>query len=461
MTAATMTATMTTVRPPAVAGTFYPADPAALDRMVADCIGRAPGEPLPAKAIVAPHAGYVYSGAIAGTAYAAVRHRGAAVRRVVLLGPAHRHPFRGLAAPSADGLRTPLGTVAVDRAGIAAILDLPGVQILDRAFDGEHGLEVHLPFIQRCFPAAAVVPLVVGAAPAEAVERVLERLWGGPETLVVVSSDLSHFHDYDTARRLDLATSQAIEAAADDRLDGDHACGHVPLSGLLRRARALDLRATTHDLRNSGDTAGDRRRVVGYGAYTFEPAAEARLSEAHRAQLLDAALRTLRHVVERGRAPEVAVESFPLPLRAARRTFVTLEVDGSLRGCIGTLAPVEPLIRDVVGNTLKAAVQDPRFPPLSAAELPRVTLTVSILSHDRPVAFADEAALLADLRPHEDGLIVRDRGRSALFLPKVWSALPERRDFLRHLKAKAGLAPDRESGTLRAFRFAAETFGTA
>ncbi len=453
-----MMSNMTNLRTPAMAGAFYPADPAVLDRMVDDCMAAADVPPVPAKAIIAPHAGYVYSGAVAGTAYASVEHLGDRITRVVLLGPAHRWPFRGLAAPSADGLVTPLGVVPVDRTGIDAILGLPDVQILDDAFEGEHSLEVHLPFIQRTFPNAAVVPLVVGSCAPQAVDAVLQRLWGGPETMIVVSSDLSHFHDYDTARGLDLAASQAIEAAQPEKLTGDAACGFKPISGLLLRAQALDLRITTRDLRNSGDTAGDRRRVVGYGAYTLEYADEARLTDAERTQLLDAAHQALEHVVRTGRPPEVSVESFPMPLRALRKTFVTLEIDGNLRGCIGTVQPVNPLVRDVVENTCKSAMQDPRFGPLTAAELPGVAITVSILSHNRPLAFHDEADLLRQLRPGVDGLIIRDRGHGALFLPKVWDALPGKRDFLRQLKAKAGLDPDVETGTMQAFCFTAETF---
>jgi len=448
------------LRAPSVAGAFYPADPATLERMVGDCLAGARIQPVPAKAIIAPHAGYIYSGPIAGTAYAAVRHLGDRVTRVVLLGPAHRYPFRGLAAPSADGLATPLGVVPVDRTGLDAALELPDVQILDAAFDGEHSLEVHLPFIQRSFPNAAVVPLLVGGCAPEAVDAVLRRLWGGPETMIVISSDLSHFHDYDTARRLDLDASRAIETAAPQMLTGDAACGYKPISGLLLRARTLDLRATTRDLRNSGDTAGDKRRVVGYGAYTFEYAEEARLTPGERKELLTAAHRALEHVVQRGRPPEVAVDSFPMALRAVRKTFVTLEIGGHLRGCIGTLAPVNPLVRDVVENTYRSAMQDPRFGPLTAAELPQVAVTVSILSHERPMTIAGEADLLRRLRPGVDGLIIRDRGRSALFLPKVWDALPDPAEFLRHLKAKAGLNPDAETGTLQAFHFTAETFGT-
>lgn len=447
------------LRAPAVAGAFYPANPAALDRMVADCLAEARAESLPAKAIIAPHAGYVYSGPIAGTAYAGVAHLGERVTRVLLLGPAHRYGFRGIAFPSADALATPLGPVTVDREALAAIRDLPGVQELDRAFDGEHSLEVHLPFIQRLFPRASVVPLVVGDTDPAQVDAVLQRLWGGPETLIVISSDLSHFHDYATAHRLDLETSQAIEAADIDRLSGDRACGFLPVAGLLMRARALDLRVTTRDLRNSGDTAGDRRRVVGYGAYSVEPAAEARLSDAHRALLLEEAHRALAQAVATGRTPEVRAEDFPMPLRAIRRTFVTLTIDGELRGCIGTTQASRPLVEDVVQNTLRSAMQDPRFGPLTAAELPRVDIAVSILSHDRPLPFRDEADLIAKLRPGIDGLILRDGRSGALFLPKVWDMLPDPRQFVGQLKRKAGWVPDRPVPGLEATVFSAESFG--
>lgn len=449
---------MTTVRAPNVAGMFYPGDPEALAHQVDGFLAAAPDEPMPFKAIVAPHAGYPYSGPIAGTAYASVRHLADRVRRVVLLGPAHRFGFQGVAAPSADALATPLGTVSVDRAAIASILAIAGVEVLDQAFAGEHSLEVHLPFLQRVFPEARVVPLVVGDARPDLVAAVLERLWGGPETLIVISSDLSHYQAYDRARALDLSTSQAIEALEVQKLRGDFACGFMPLSGLLVRAMALDLRATTLDLRNSGDTAGGRDQVVGYGAYGFEYAASARLSDAHRARLLELARETLRAAASTGQPPEIDESGLPLALRAVRRTFVTLTQAGQLRGCIGTLMATTPLARDIVANTIRAATQDPRFGPMTADEVDRTDVSISILSHPRPIAFKGEADLLEQLRPEVDGLIIVDNGRQALFLPKVWHDLPMPSQFLGHLKQKAGLNPRDASPTLRAFRFTTETF---
>jgi AmmeMemoRadiSam system protein B len=193
------------------------------------------------------------------------------VRRVALLGPAHRVFVRGLAAPSAEGFATPLGVVPVDRAAIDGLTDLPQVVVSDAPHTAEHSLEVQLPFLQRVLGAFSVVPLVVGEASAEEVEQVLGRLWGGAETLVVVSSDLSHYHAYATARRLDRATCARIEALDPAGLGDDSACGRTPVAGLLRAARRHGLAVRTLDLRSSGDTAGDRERVVGYGAWAFEP----------------------------------------------------------------------------------------------------------------------------------------------------------------------------------------------
>jgi AmmeMemoRadiSam system protein B len=256
------------IRPPAVAGQFYPDRPTELAGLVQGYLRDAgsPGEGAP-KAVIAPHAGYVYSGAIAGSAYAALASRRGAIERVVLLGPAHRVALRGLAAPEAAAFSTPLGEIRLDREALDRLLALPQVRTLDAAHALEHSLEVQLPFLQELLGEFTLVPLVVGDATPAEVAEVLDLLWGGDETLVVVSSDLSHYHDYDTARRMDAETSRAIEALEPEAIGYDDACGRIPVQGLLLAARARGLRARTLDLRNSGDTAGPRDAVVGYGAY--------------------------------------------------------------------------------------------------------------------------------------------------------------------------------------------------
>lgn len=258
------------VRSPAVAGRFYPLDAEELRRTVSELLAVAapPAGPSP-KAIIAPHAGYSYSGPIAGSAYAQLVPARGIIRRIVLLGPAHRVAFEGLAVPSATAFATPLGLVPVDTESIGKLASLPQVRVFDEAHGLEHSLEVHLPFLQVALEEFQVVPLAVGEASPEDVARVLEALWGGPETRFVISSDLSHFHDSETARRLDRATAKAIEALAPEEVREDQACGRIPITGLLLAARGRGLQARTIDLRNSGDTAGPRDRVVGYGAFAF------------------------------------------------------------------------------------------------------------------------------------------------------------------------------------------------
>lgn len=253
-------------RRPAVAGLFYPAEAETLGRMVNEFLAGVDAGSFVPKALVAPHAGYIYSGSTAAVAYAQVRAAAERYRRVILLGPSHRVPFTGIALCSADAYLTPLGPVRIDTEASQAIAHVPTVRILDAAHLPEHSLEVHLPFLQTVLEDFTLVPLVVGEAPREHVSQVLEALWDDPATLVVVSSDLSHYLDYETAVGVDRATSRAIEAL-DAHIRPEQACGCRPLNGLLHFARERGLRVKTLKLCNSGDTAGSRDRVVGYGAY--------------------------------------------------------------------------------------------------------------------------------------------------------------------------------------------------
>ncbi len=259
------------VRTPAVAGSFYPEDPAELGELVDHYLAQVPetaSSPRP-KAVIVPHAGYVYSGPVAAAAYQRLRDYRDDLRRVVLMGPSHRITLRGLATSSAERFLTPLGEIPLDREAVSLAENLPQVKLLDAAHAAEHSLEVHLPFLQRVLTDFSLVPFSVGDATPEEVAEVLELLWGGPETLIVISSDLSHYYDYETARRMDSATTRAIEELRPQGLDAESACGRVPVRGLLVVAKALRLRVCTVDLRNSGDTAGSRDQVVGYGSYVF------------------------------------------------------------------------------------------------------------------------------------------------------------------------------------------------
>lgn len=261
---------MKTIQLPVVAGLFYPADPDTLSREVDELLATATtASQQQPKALIAPHAGYIYSGAIAASAYVQLRKYAGSIRRVVILAPAHRAPFHGLATTSASIFRTPLGDVPVDQEAIEQILPLPQVERLDRAFQGEHALEVQLPFLQRVLDDFCLIPLLVGDCSHAVVAEVIEALWGGPETLIVVSSDLSHYLDYASAHRRDQATTAAIEAMQPARIGHHDACGATPIGGLLLAADRHALQVHTLDQRNSGDTTGATDRVVGYGAFAF------------------------------------------------------------------------------------------------------------------------------------------------------------------------------------------------
>jgi MEMO1 family protein len=258
------------VREAAVAGQFYSDDPASLKATIRSCLdaARVPRGIVP-KALIVPHAGYCYSAAIAACGYRLILPLRDTITRVVLLGPSHRVPFRGVALTSATAYRTPLGLVRLEHGASEMLRDLPQVHRFDEAHRLEHSLEVQLPFLQVCLKAFKLIPLVVGDAAEAEVAEVLGRLWGGKETLIVVSSDLSHYLHQDEARLLDEATCCAIEELRPADIGHEQACGSLPIKGLLRKARDLRLKVVTLDLRNSGDTAGPRDQVVGYGSYAF------------------------------------------------------------------------------------------------------------------------------------------------------------------------------------------------
>lgn len=261
---------MSRLRPPAVAGTFYPVDAAELRRAVTGFIEGCPrsGAVRQPKALIVPHAGYAYSGAVAGCAYRQLRDSGARIRHVVLLGPTHRVPLRGLAIPSIDGFESPLGPVPIDAAGRQRLRELGLAGIADAPHAAEHSLEVQLPFLQVVLDEFDLLPIAEGLAPTGLVARALDAVWGGDDTLVVVSSDLSHYHTSDEARRLDATTTLSILERRSDVSD-EQACGARGINGLMQVARQRGLTVELLDQRNSGDTAGDRSRVVGYGSYAL------------------------------------------------------------------------------------------------------------------------------------------------------------------------------------------------
>jgi len=433
---------MALVRPAAVAGMFYPGDARTLAADVEELLGGTenlvPRLGFP-KALVVPHAGYIYSGGVAAQAYDAIAPARGIVQRVVLLGPVHRVAVRGLALPGAEFFDTPLGRIPVDREAIASIRALPQVVESAATHAEEHALEVQLPFLQRVLGEFSLVPLVVGDAAPEKVAEVLERLWGGPETLIVISSDLSHYHSYETARAIDGATVQAI-LGFDAGIRHEQACGATPVAGMLIAARRKGLAAELLDCRNSGDTAGDKTRVVGYASFALASERPPYGAE-HGRKLLQIARQSISAALVARGQPGAPPAGEPW-LRESRATFVTLMQGEELRGCVGALEAQRPLAEDVAENARAAAFEDARFKPLTPDEFARTDIEVSLLSTPKRLSFEDHADLIARLHPGVDGIILEhsEEGKHATFLPQVWEGLPDPEQFIAHLKQKAGIS---------------------
>ncbi len=442
---------MPTIRSAAVAGMFYPDSPSELKRTVTELLANASvtGSACPPKALIVPHAGYIYSGAVAASAYARLGELRGRIRRVVLLGPTHRVYIRGLALPEAERFATPLGEVALDQTGMQLLAGLPQVTRSAAAHQMEHALEVQLPFLQQVLGDFQLLPLAVGEATAAEVAEVLETVWGGDETLIVISSDLSHFLPDALARKVDGGTVGDI-LALKPHLNHEQACGATPVNGLLLVARKHGLHPVALDVRNSGDTAGDPDRVVGYAAFAFEAAADPDQPDVEKGETL---LKLARAEIASKLGHEVASPAQADWLREPGASFVTLTRQGELRGCIGTLEAHRSLEIDVRENAAAAAFRDPRFMPLSRAEFDEIRVEVSLLSPAQPIEAKDESSALAALRPNIDGVVFEYRHFRSTFLPQVWEQLPEPAEFLAHLKRKAGLPVDFWAEDVRLSRY--------
>ncbi len=431
---------MQAVRPAAVAGAFYPGRredlAASLARLFASAGASSRPKASAPKALIAPHAGYIYSGGVAASGYARLAPVASQINRVVLLGPAHRVAVRGLALPGVTAFETPLGTVPVDTQTAVRIADLPQVVTSPEAHALEHALEVHLPFLQTVLKNFIVLPLVVGNATAEEVAQVLDRVWGEDNTLLVVSSDLSHYLSYREAQAMDQETARAV-IARQPTLTQQQACGAIPMNGMLLAATRHGLAPELIAMCNSGDSAGDRVRVVGYATFGFYPQAQG--ADKSRGEVL---IPIARSAIGDIFGLDFEAREDHAFLHEAGACFVTLTRMGRLRGCIGTLQAHRTLLQDVKANAKAAAFLDPRFEPLTATEFKTTRVEISLLTPPEPLAFADQDDALAQLRPGIDGVILAHGNKRGTFLPQVWEQLPDPRSFFAHLKQKAGLPAD-------------------
>ncbi len=468
-----------TVRQPAVAGLFYPKDPKALSAVVDRCLAAAPTNAVVGvRALICPHAGYEYSGPVAAHAYNHIAD--GSFDTVIILAASHYALFQGVSVPATEAYETPLGRVPVSEKARQLAKQSPFVlepRCLvqrpqwsavaskscpsageDTPETWEHSVEVEVPFLQRTLMEFKILPIMFGRADPAEVAKALAPLVDD-RTLVIASSDLSHYHPYEEARALDCQTVKWIgdlDIAALQAPDAEErACGRMPILTVLHLANLKGWKPQLLDYRNSGDTAGDKSRVVGYcavaftggdgrtnaGKATMEAKSSAQFNATERTFLLDLARQTLTRVTAGRGLPEIKSDAVPEPCRAVKGCFVTLTKSGELRGCIGNILPAGPLYQSVMDNARSAALRDPRFPAVTAEEAAKVHIEISVLTVPEPLAFASPEDLLARLQAHRDGVVLKIGERGATFLPQVWQQLPDKTEFLNHLAVKAGCAP--------------------
>lgn len=463
-------------REPVWAGGFYPADSATLTADLARLCNQARQDPFakPAgqalHALILPHAGYIYSGPTA--AHAALVLDKNQFAKVILLGPDHRVGFKNGAISAADSYRTPLGLIPLHADTRQLLQQQELFHRVTGAEDAEHSLEVILPFLQYLLGTFELVPIVLGSGQPAAIAAALDPLLT-PHTLVVVSSDLSHYLPYDLAADKDRQTINHIlnldgqSLAATD----NSACGLAPLQVLIDLARRHNWQPVLIHYANSGDTAGSRGKVVGYAAIAFygdttmdqQNTSAGAISEEQGRTLLTLARQTialkLSLTVPDDEQKQLEKKLHDPVFQQERGTFVTLHRHGQLRGCIGSIAPVESIAANIRRNAVNAAFGDPRFTPLQKKEFDEVKIEVSILTDPKPLAYVNGADLVAKLRPQIDGVILRDGFSSATFLPQVWDQLPQPEDFLNRLCMKAGLHPNAwQTGKLEVLTYQVQYF---
>lgn len=461
---------MSSVRAMAVAGQFYPDDPRSLHQMVDGFLdqglSRASQQVCP-KVIIVPHAGLRYSGATAAKAYSRLSSFAHQIRRVVMIGPSHRVGFRGIAFEPASQVETPFGLIDVDHAGLESLERRGLVEPQAQAHQHEHCLEVQWPFLQSVLDDFKITPLVTGDTSRYEVAEVLASLWGGDETLIVISTDLSHFHPASECEQIDAHTCAKVTALHSD-LNGQQACGCKGLNGLLYLAESYHLRVEQLGYSHSGHTGGPQDRVVGYGAFAvelpegFDLSERLQLSARDKQRLLKLARESIASALGQTEAKgfdgRSDFETWPAHLMFHGASFVSLHIDSQLRGCIGSLEAHEPLVENIKQNSVKAAFSDPRFPPLTPEELDQLEIEISVLTSPEALICDSEQDCIRQLTPNVDGVILESGRHRATFLPLVWRSLSEPEVFIKHLKQKAGLPLDAWPDDMRVWKYRAVSF---
>lgn len=457
-------------RNPAVAGLFYSASPKELEKNVDEFLKAGyfnnNQDRLP-KMIIVPHAGYIYSAGTAGKAYALLQGENSTIKNIILLGPSHYYGGQDAYLSDVDYFKTPLGNVSVNKKIVRQLAaDNKSFKINNQAHAQEHSLEVQLPFIQKVLPKAQIIPIIYGNIEPQKIVQGIEKYLKRQDTILVVSADLSHYHQYAEAQQIDVQTAEKIEAK--QALENHESCGAIGINSALILAKQNEYRPQILELINSGDVSGNKQKVVGYGAWGFYPDGEAEkqlskleqdvmnlqeFSKQYKKNLIQIVHTSLRKAVEDHKKHSPSRQSYPEDVFDRGASFITLYKNGELRGCIGSILPTISIAQDIADNTYAAALEDKRFSPVRIEELSEITYTISLLSGFEEIRYHDEKDLLQKIIENIDGIVIRDGNRQGVFLPSVWEQLPDKEEFFKHLKIKAGMNPNYWNNRIKVYRF--------
>ena len=447
----------------AFAGSFYPSDPKELNNLLNSYKTEKNSiQKFKSKAIIVPHAGITYSGHAAMAAYQFL----APSENIFIIAPSHHEIFTNIALPEYTFFETPFGSIEVNNRLIKEIAEKYPCVISNIPFENEHSIEVQLPFIQNIFtpsyPQSAadfvknltmigkklrIVPILVGKCDYRLIADIIAEYW--ENSSFIISSDLSHFYSLNECRQIDTYTATIIETGKIDCFEQEQACGLIGIKGLVEFANNNDCSMIRVEMYNSGDISSDKDRVVGYGSwFLYTGSRNDYIYKYYKDYILNIARQSIIHTINE---EEFIPDNIPPVLLELGASFVTIESNGQLRGCIGSIYPTRPLILDIIDNTKNAGFQDPRFYPLTIEELEHIQISVSILSPIKPIKFKDEKELLSKIYPY--GIILSENDKRAVYLPIVWEQLPDREIFLNSLKEKAGLPPTYFSKTFEAYKF--------
>ena len=401
------------------------------------------------RAVIVPHAGYVYSGQLASCG---IQYIDNSVKNVFIIAPPHYVPVSDVVLSSYDKWSTPIGEIDVNQGINEELINNFGCKFDDNAFADEHSAEVQVPFVQKYLPDVKIIPIL--AANPEKIKQIIEHYYENKENAFIISSDLSHFYSSGEAKKLDLLTAELLETKNTENFNSKLACGAVGILGLLDFAKDKKYSLIRIGLYNSGDITGDNSRVVGYGSWMLY---EGERNEFIKKYFSDFIIDICKQsILTRFEKQDLKLEGIAHVFMETGASFVTLEKNGDLRGCIGSVIAHRTLVDDLAQNARNSAFSDPRFEPLQKDEFDELSINVSLLSTPEKMSFKDEQDLLNQIRPNIDGIIIKDKGNQAVYLPSVWEQLPDKVQFLNSLKIKAGLNPKHFSDTFEAYRYTTE-----